>query len=55
MSSGDFSDGDKVKAVTDTNGDGKIDTENPGSNGGEPDKEGDYRLVGGDYEAYSQD
>lgn len=50
FSNGDFSDGDKVKAVTDTNGDGKIDTENPGSNGGVPDKEGDYRLVGGDYD-----
>ena len=50
VSNGDFNGGDKVKAVTDTNGDGKIDTENPGSNGGEPDKEGDYRLVGGDYD-----
>ena len=54
VSSGDFSGGDKVKAVTDTNGDGKIDSENPGSNGGAPDKKGDYRLVGGDYDRNSE-
>ncbi|TFH50767.1 cysteine protease [Actinomyces viscosus] len=49
-SGGDFSRGDTVEAASDTNGDGKIDTENPGSNGKAPDKEGDYRIVGGDYD-----
>ena len=51
---GDFSKGDKVKAVTDTNGDGKIDTKNPGSHGEAPDEEGEYRLVGGDYDHDSE-
>lgn len=49
-SEGDFSKGDTVNAASDTNGDGKIDTEYPGSNGEEPDQTGDYRLVGGDYD-----
>lgn len=40
----------KVKAATDTNGDGKIDTKNPSSHGEAPDEEGKYRLVGGDYD-----
>lgn len=49
-SEGDFSGGDMVNAATDTNGDGKIDTEKPGSNGKAPDKECDYRIVGDDYD-----
>ena len=50
QTNGDFSEGDSVNAATDTNGDGKIDTENPGGNGGAPDREGECRLVGGDYD-----
>lgn len=37
----------KVKAATDTNGDGKIDTENKGAHGEAPDQEGVRRLGGG--------
>ena len=47
---GNFGNGDTVNAATDTNGDGKIDTKNAGSNGETPDEEGEYRLVGGDYD-----
>ena len=37
----------KVKAATDTNGDGKIDTENKGAHGEAPDQEGTRVLGGG--------
>ena len=47
---GSFGNGDTVNAATDTNGDGKIDTKNPGVNGEAPDQETECRLVGGDYD-----
>ena len=50
LTNGDFSDDGTVNAASDTNGDGKIDTKNPGSHGEAPDEEGKYRLVGGDYD-----
>ena len=51
---GNFGNGDTVNAATDTNGDGKIDTKNPGSNGEAPDQETECRLVGGDYDHDSE-
>lgn len=47
---GDFSDGDTVQAATDTNADGKIDTDNKTSDGRPPDQEGTHRIVGDDYD-----
>lgn len=52
---GDFSDGDTVQAATDTNADGKIDTDNKTSDGRPPDQEGTHRIVGGDYHHNSKD
>lgn len=43
---GDFSNGETVDAATDTNDDGKIDTENKGSNGGPEDETGKHKIVG---------
>ena len=51
---GNFGNGDTVNAATDTNGDGKIDTKNPGGNGEAPDQETECRLVGGDYDHDSE-
>ena len=51
---GNFGNGGTVNAATDTNGDGKIDTKNPGGNGEAPDQETECRLVGGDYDHDSE-
>lgn len=41
---GDFDNGNKVTAVTDTNGDGKIDTTSTGGNGAQSDKEQELTI-----------
>ena len=43
---GDFNNGNKVTAVTDTNGDGKIDTTSTGGNGAQSDKEQELTISG---------
>ena len=43
---GDFNNGNKVTAVTDTNGDGKIDTTGTGGNGAQSDKEQELTISG---------
>ena len=43
---GDFNNGNKVTAVTDTNGDGKIDTTSTGRNGAQSDKEQELTISG---------
>jgi len=43
---GDFSNGETVDAATDTNDDGKIDTENKGSNGEPAGETGKHKIVG---------
>ena len=43
---GDFNNGNKVTAATDTNGDGKIDTTGTGGNGAQSDKEQELTISG---------
>ena len=43
---GDFNNGNKVTAATDTNGDGKIDTTSTGGNGAQSDKEQELTISG---------